>query len=86
MSGKKLYRALGLAPGASADDIKKAFRKLARQYHPDRNPDDAKAEERFKEINNAYQVLGDQDKRKQYDQMRDEILNGPKQRTDQQHS
>src|ERR1700685_4479468 len=52
---------------ASADDIKKAYRKLARKYHPDRNPDDKQAEERFKEISQAHDVLGDPEKRKQYD-------------------
>ena len=51
----------------SADEVKKAYRKLARQYHPDRNPNDKAAEERFKEIQEAYDVLGDADKRKQYD-------------------
>ena len=59
-----LYQVLGVDRKASADEIKKAHRKLARQYHPDRNPDDAKAEERFKEIQQAYDVLGDPDKRK----------------------
>ena len=58
---------LGVDKKASPDEIKKAYRKLARQYHPDRNPGDAKAEERFKEISAAYDVLGDADKRKQYD-------------------
>jgi molecular chaperone DnaJ len=61
------YATLGVAKGASADEIKKAYRKLARQYHPDRNPDDKKAEERFKEISQAHDVLGDPEKRKQYD-------------------
>jgi molecular chaperone DnaJ len=61
------YKVLGVAKNASADEIKKAYRKLARQYHPDRNPGDAKAEERFKEIQQAYDVLHDPDKRKQYD-------------------
>jgi molecular chaperone DnaJ len=61
------YKTLGVAKGASAEEVKKAYRKLARQYHPDRNPDDAKAEERFKEISQAYDVLGDPEKRKQYD-------------------
>ena len=62
-----LYRVLGVDKKASQDEIKKAYRKLARQYHPDRNPDDASAESRFKEISAAYDVLGDPDKRKQYD-------------------
>ncbi|HEV2980451.1 MAG TPA: DnaJ domain-containing protein, partial [Solirubrobacteraceae bacterium] len=61
------YKALGVDKKATADEIKKAYRKLARQYHPDRNPDDKAAEERFKEISQAYDVLGDPDKRKQYD-------------------
>jgi molecular chaperone DnaJ len=61
------YKALGVEKKASADEIKKAYRKLARKYHPDRNPDDKAAEERFKEISQAYDVLGDPEKRKQYD-------------------
>src|SRR3712207_1529090 len=62
-----LYKVLGVDKKASADEIKKAHRKLVRQYHPDRNPGDAKAEERFKEIQAAYDILGDPDKRKKYD-------------------
>jgi len=61
------YKALGVDKKASADEIKKAYRKLARQYHPDRNPGDKRSEERFKEISQAHDVLGDPDKRKQYD-------------------
>jgi molecular chaperone DnaJ len=61
------YAVLGVEKKASQDEIKKAYRKLARRYHPDRNPDDKAAEERFKEVSAAYDVLGDPDKRKQYD-------------------
>jgi molecular chaperone DnaJ len=61
------YAVLGVTKKASADEIKKAYRKLARQYHPDRNPGDEKAEERFKEVQQAYDILGDADKRKQFD-------------------
>ena len=67
MDYKDYYKILGVERGASADDIKKAFRKLARKYHPDVNPGDKKAEEKFKEINEAYEVLSDTDKRKKYD-------------------
>lgn len=63
------YKVLGLEKGASIEDIKKAYRKLALKYHPDRNPTDKKrAEEKFKEISEAYAVLSDPDKRKQYDE------------------
>lgn len=61
------YATLGVAKNASQDEVKKAYRKLARQHHPDRNPGDKNAEARFKEISQAYDVLGDPDKRKQYD-------------------
>jgi molecular chaperone DnaJ len=62
-----LYDKLGVKKNASADEIKKAYRKLASQYHPDKNPGDASAEEKFKEVQNAYDVLSDTEKRKQYD-------------------
>ena len=61
------YKTLGVDKKASAEEIKKSYRKLARKYHPDRNPDDKQAESRFKEISQAYDVLGDPEKRKQYD-------------------
>lgn len=67
MAQKDYYEALGVAKDASADDIKKAFRKLAVKYHPDRNQGDTAAEEKFKEINEAYAVLSDPEKRKKYD-------------------
>jgi molecular chaperone DnaJ len=63
----ELYKTLGVSKKASEEEIKKAYRKLARQYHPDRNPDDPEAEERFKEISAAHDVLGDPEKRKEYD-------------------
>jgi molecular chaperone DnaJ len=64
---KSLYDALGVKKDASADEIKKAYRKLVREVHPDKNPGDAAAEARFKEVQSAYDVLGDPEKRRQYD-------------------
>lgn len=68
MSKRDYYEVLGVAKGASDDEIKKAFRKLAVKYHPDKNPGDNEAEEKFKEINEAYSVLSDKTKRSRYDQ------------------
>jgi molecular chaperone DnaJ len=67
---KDFYSVLGVGSGASQDEIKKAYRKLAKKYHPDANASDPKAAERFKEISEANNVLGDVEKRKQYDEMR----------------
>ena len=67
---KDYYRVLGVPETASAKDIKSAFRKLSRQYHPDANPGDDAAEERFKEVSAAYDVVGDADRRKEYDEVR----------------
>ena len=64
------YGVLGVASGATQDEIKKAYRRLAKRYHPDANQNDPKAADRFKEISEAYQVIGDPEKRKQYDDMR----------------
>jgi molecular chaperone DnaJ len=73
---KDYYAALGVSSDASDKDIQKAYRKLAKQYHPDANAGDANAEERFKEVSAAHDVLGDPEKRKEYDQVRDMVANG----------
>src|SRR6056297_4236298 len=73
---KDYYELLGLSRNVSADEVKKAYRKLAMKYHPDRNPDDAEAEARFKEAAEAYEVLSDDQKRKIYDQYGHEGLRG----------
>ncbi|XP_078506212.1 dnaJ homolog subfamily C member 5G isoform X2 [Lissotriton helveticus] len=67
-TGESLYKVLGLEKGASADDIKKSYRKLALKYHPDKNPDNPEAADMFKEINNANSTLNDETKRKIYDE------------------
>lgn len=75
MDYKDYYKILGVERNASKDDIRKAYRKLAMQYHPDRNPNDKQAEERFKEINEAYQVLNDSQKRAHYDRLGSDYSN-----------
>jgi curved DNA-binding protein len=75
MDYKDYYKILGVERSASEDDIRKAYRKLAMQYHPDRNPNDKQAEERFKEINEAYQVLSDSQKRAHYDRLGSDYSN-----------
>ena len=69
MEYKDYYKVLGVDRSASGDEIKRVYRKLALKYHPDKNPDDSEAEERFKEINEAYEVLGDATKREKYNQL-----------------
>ena len=70
MAGKDFYQVLGVPDTATPEEIKKAYRRLAKQYHPDANPNNPQAAERFKEISEAHGVLSDAEKRKQYDQMR----------------
>src|SRR6476469_5203724 len=68
MSKRDYYDVLGVAKGASADEIKKAYRKLAIKFHPDKNPDDKSAEDKFKEAAEAYEVLSNPEKKQRYDQ------------------
>ena len=70
MAQSDFYAVLGVSPTATADEIKKAYRRLAKQSHPDTNPGDTKAAERFKSLSEAYTVLGDATKRREYDEMR----------------
>ena len=70
------YELLGVDRGASSDDLKRAYRQLARQYHPDANPNDEEAEAKFKEISEAYAVLSDNDARARYDQFGHDGLRG----------
>jgi molecular chaperone DnaJ len=72
MAGKDYYNILGVSRNASERELKQAYRRLARQHHPDVNPDDKSAEAKFKEINEAYEVLSDKEKRKKYDQFGDQ--------------
>jgi molecular chaperone DnaJ len=76
MSKRDYYEILGVSKSSSADEIKKAYRKVAMQFHPDRNPGDKEAEEKFKEAAEAYEVLSDQDKRTQYDRFGHAGVNG----------
>ncbi|MCG8592113.1 MAG: DnaJ domain-containing protein, partial [Proteobacteria bacterium] len=77
MSKRDYYEVLGVPRDASEADLKKAYRKLALEYHPDRNPDDSAAEERFKEVSEAYAVLSDEQKRAQYDRFGHQGVGGP---------
>lgn len=76
MEYKDYYKILGVEKSAAEKDIKQAYRKLARKFHPDVNPGDKSSEQRFKEINEAYEVLGDKDKRAQYDQLGSYVSGG----------
>ena len=67
MSKKDYYDVLGVSKSANKDELKKAYRKLAMKYHPDRNPDDSQAAEKFKELSEAYEILSDDQKRQTYD-------------------
>ena len=77
MAKRDYYEILGVQRGASQDEIKKAYRKMALQHHPDRNPGSKEAEEKFKEAAEAYEVLGDTTKRPRYDQYGHEVQGAP---------
>ncbi len=81
MAGKDYYSLLGVNQDASEREIKQAYRKLARKYHPDVNPGDKSAEARFKQINEAYEVLSDKEKRQKYDQFGDQFAQAGRQQT-----
>jgi molecular chaperone DnaJ len=70
MEAKDLYKILGVSKGATQEEIRKSYRKLARKYHPDANRDDPEAENRFKEIQHAYEILSNPEKRREYDEVR----------------
>ena len=76
MAKRDYYEVLGVARNASEDDIKKAYRKLAMKYHPDRNQGNTSAEEKFKEASEAYEVLSDSEKRSMYDRMGHQAFEG----------
>ena len=76
MAKRDYYEILGVSRTSSPDEIKKAYRQMAMKFHPDRNPGNTEAEEKFKEAAEAYEVLGDQDKRRRYDQFGHEGLRG----------
>lgn len=73
---KDFYKVLGVSKTASQDEIKKTYRKLAKEFHPDANPDNAKAESRFKEVSEAYDVIGSDSSRKEYDEFREAVASG----------
>ena len=75
MAKRDYYEVLGVSKNASADEVKKAYRKLAIQYHPDKNPGDASAEEKFKEAAEAYEILSDADKKAKYDRFGHQAFN-----------
>ncbi len=76
MEFKDYYKVLGLEKGASAEEIKKTYRKLAKKYHPDTNPGNKASEEKFKEVSEAYEVLGDKDKKAKYDALYEDMKSG----------